>query len=403
MYQDETFGRSILDECRVAGLLAARLRHSQASLSLRWLERIAARVNVAEEDVFPTQDLLDHVPMLVEAIADFLERPTEEGPTAGRVLAKAAELGQMRFEQGFSPYEILKEFELLGGIVLSFLARAADEMPIECPPGELMICAQRVHRALALIQQATAARYLAMLELQANEREQRLRIVKDLLAGPVRARLDETLSVARELPAEDATFGLRAHLAELQSGIEQIGLLSSIAPSARMQRNVPLRAAVAEAIRTLRDASNERGVDIRVPDSLPELEVNAGAVELAVMVFLTMLIKHGKPVRPDRYIEVMALGGGSLAGDSMVQVSVRDVGANLPDEVLYSLASARRQGETVTANASAGVGLTVAREAIESLGGRVSMRVENTTPAVEFVLELPSRRAEDGVPETARI
>src|SRR5688500_10573418 len=197
MYQEQTgFGRSITDDCRIAAPLATRLRDSRASLSLRWLERTAARVNVPPNDVFPTQDLLDHVPLLIEAMADYLENLTEEGPAAERVIAKSAELGQMRYEQGFSPYQILKEFEVLGGIVLSYMAGVADELRMECPPGEFMVCAQRIHRSLALIQQATTARYLAMLETQASEREQRLRAVNDLLAGPLRNRLDDTIAAA---------------------------------------------------------------------------------------------------------------------------------------------------------------------------------------------------------------
>ena len=400
MFQDEAgFGRSITDECRVAPGLADRLRHSRASLSLRWLERIAARVNVAANDVFPTQDLLDNVPLLIEAIADYLEHPTEEGPAAERVIAKAAELGQMRFEQGFSPYQILKEFEVLGGIVLSYLSRVADELMLECPPGEFLICAQRIHRSLALIQQATAARYLAMLETQANEREQRLRAVNELLGGPLRSRLEETIAAVAEsrTHADAATDAwasdLRAQLEGVVNAVDQVRLLSAMPPSARMQRNVPLAAAVAEAIRALRDSAREREVEIRVPGPLPEIEVNAGAVELAVLVFLTTLLRHGEPAGSERWIEVLALGGG-YAGESMVQVSVRDVGARIPEPKRTQLMSPTSE-ETVTELSPVGVSLDVAREAIEALGGRIALRLSESPPSTEFVLELPSRRAED--------
>ncbi|HEX6588336.1 MAG TPA: RsbRD N-terminal domain-containing protein [Longimicrobiales bacterium] len=398
MYQDEIgIGRSITDDCRIASPLAKRLRESRASLSLRWLERISARVNVAAEEVFPSQDLLDHVPLLVEAMADYLESPTEEGPTAERVIAKAAELGQMRYEQGFSPYQILKEFEVLGGIVLSYLARVADEALMECPPGEFMICAQRIHRSLALIQQATTARYLAMLETQASEREQRLRAVNELLNGPLRARLQETIDAARSLNIADPeswTNELRTQLEVLDSAIDQLALLSLVQPTARMQRNVPLKAAVGEAVRNLRDAARERGIEIAVPEDLPEIEVNAAAIELAVMVFLTTLLRHGERQTIDRRIEIRALGGGT-PGESVVQVSVCDAGAVLPDEVRRAIEVAAPRNETVTPTSPPGISLAVAREAIESLGGRVALRVDDAAAATEFVLELPSRRAAD--------
>lgn len=393
------YGRSITDDCRVAGALADRLRNSRASLSLRWLERTAARVNMPPDEVFPSQDLLDHVPLLIEAIADYLENPTEEGPAAERVIAKAAELGQMRFRQGFSPYQILKEFEILGGILLSYLARAADGMPLDCPPGELLVCAQRVHRALALIQQATTARYLAMLETHASEREQRLRAMNAMLAGPLGQRLDEAIAAARELelegavPADSTPHGLRTRLERVSEAVSQLRLLSTVDASARMQRNVKLNSAVAEAIRTLRHAASERSVEIRVPQALPEMEVNAAAVELAMLVFLTTLLRHGQPSGEPRWIDVLAMAS-TVDDSSMVQLSVRDVGSSIPESAHAALLESKPLDDASDV-APEGISLAVAREAIEAMGGRISLRTTTSPPTTEFVLELPSRRAED--------
>lgn len=392
------YGRSITDECRVAGPLAARLRDSRASLTLRWLERIAARVSLLESEVFPDQDLLDHVPVLIESMADYLESPGE-GAGAERVLAKSAELGQMRFEQGFSPYQILKEFEVLGGIVLSYLSRAADDLPIDCPPGEYMICAQRIHHTLAMIQQATAARYLALLETHASEREQRLRAMNAVLSGPLVQRLDDAVAASRELEKLAAGAGatnpheLRARLERVGAAVDQLRMLSRVTPSSRRQRNVPLKAAAAESIRTLRETARERGVLIRVPEPLPEMEVNAGAVELALLVFLTTLLRHGEPAGDDRWIEVRATAE-TQADQSIVRVVVCDMGAILPEEARDALLNPR-VGDGDGDEPPLGVGLQIAREAIEGLGGRISLRTDESIGQTEFVLELPSRRVED--------
>jgi hypothetical protein len=37
------------------------------------------------------------------------------------------ELGELRFAQGFDAAEILKEYEILGGVLFSFCARVAAE------------------------------------------------------------------------------------------------------------------------------------------------------------------------------------------------------------------------------------------------------------------------------------
>src|SRR4051794_19931585 len=56
--------------CRLAGALANRIRDAREELTRRWLDRIAARVEIDPNRVFPTDELLDHVPLLMDRIAD---------------------------------------------------------------------------------------------------------------------------------------------------------------------------------------------------------------------------------------------------------------------------------------------------------------------------------------------
>ena len=55
------------------------------------------------------------------------------------VIAKAMELGQLRHEQGFDEYELLKEYEIFGGILFAFLSRAVGEIDQPCTPQELVL------------------------------------------------------------------------------------------------------------------------------------------------------------------------------------------------------------------------------------------------------------------------
>ncbi|MHB0947555.1 MAG: RsbRD N-terminal domain-containing protein, partial [Gemmatimonadaceae bacterium] len=90
--------------------LAAALRTSRESLVARWLERISARISLVPSDVFPTESLLNHVPLLVDGIAAYLESPDDDLDAQGPVIAKARELGALRHEQGFDAYQVLKEY-----------------------------------------------------------------------------------------------------------------------------------------------------------------------------------------------------------------------------------------------------------------------------------------------------
>ena len=80
---------------------AARLRDARNDLVGRWLERISARVAITPDRVFPTDELLNHVPLLIDGIANYIESPDEELDGTIPVVAKAMELGALRHGQGF--------------------------------------------------------------------------------------------------------------------------------------------------------------------------------------------------------------------------------------------------------------------------------------------------------------
>lgn len=117
-------------DCPLASAIAQRLRDERDSLVENWLNRIAERVNISRDEVFPTDELLDHVPLLIGGIADYLEDPADEITADVPVVAKAMELGALRHEQGFDAHQILKEYEILGGVLFDFMIRLVDQ--IDC-------------------------------------------------------------------------------------------------------------------------------------------------------------------------------------------------------------------------------------------------------------------------------
>ena len=65
---------STVDQLNLAARLAERLRDARTDVVSRWLDRIIARVTIEPNRVFPTDELLNHVPLLVDGIANYLER-----------------------------------------------------------------------------------------------------------------------------------------------------------------------------------------------------------------------------------------------------------------------------------------------------------------------------------------
>jgi signal transduction histidine kinase len=169
--------------------LADRLRQSREDLARRWLERISARVTLSPNRVFPTDELLNHIPLLIDGIAAYLEGPGIDLDAEGPVTAKARELGALRHAQGFDAYEILKEHELLGGIVLTFLTDTVEEIDLTYERRELLECWHRITDAVELIRQATAQQFLQLSAERVREREERLRRFNRMVSHELKNRV----------------------------------------------------------------------------------------------------------------------------------------------------------------------------------------------------------------------
>ena len=101
--------------CPLAPALAASIRDARMELTSRWLERIQARVTLEPNQVFPTDELLDHVPLIIDGIAAYLEHPSQEVAADAPVIGKAMELGALRHAQGFDEYQILRSSSCSAG------------------------------------------------------------------------------------------------------------------------------------------------------------------------------------------------------------------------------------------------------------------------------------------------
>jgi signal transduction histidine kinase len=386
--------------------LAQALRAQREALVTRWLDRIAARVSLLVNDVFPSETLLNHVPLLIDGIAGYLESAADDLDAQAPVIAKARELGALRHAQGFDAYQLLKEYELLSGVLMNFLVELVDAGAIDRPAPEIVRCAQRLSHAVELIRQATAAHFLRLAAGVVREREERLRRFNRMVAHELKNRvsaitgavglLDEAWISAEE-QARFVTMA-RDNLAGLRDVLESLESLSRLEADSRQQRNVLLPHAAAEAARQLREMAHARGVRIEVDDRLPAVEVNAAAVELCLRNYLSNAIKYADQGKADRWARVTgefrardAIGrGGEL------EVRVADNGIGVPAASRDALFEQffRAPNATVTGAEGSGLGLSLVRETVESLGGRawVEFREGGGT---EFAFCLPSRRDED--------
>ena len=390
----------IAKDCPLAGALAGRLRQSRQELTTRWLERIVERVSLDANRVFPTEELLDHVPLLIDGIADYLENPSAEISVDMPVKAKAMELGALRHAQGFDVYEILKEHEILGGILFNYLAVEADGMPEPCAKSELLACGQRLFRAITIIQETTTTHFLRLAAAEVHEREERIRTFNRAVSHEIKNRIGTILGagdVLYELPdmpaADRAKFIdiVRRNARSMQSAVANILAVGRSGHDVRHQRHISLQASAQEATRQVREAAQAAGVALRLAPDMVEAEINAAAVELCLTNYLSNSIKYANMDRSDRWAEISSSREVSVNGRGEIVVRVRDNGLGVPEEMRAQLFERfYRAHETVTAIEGTGLGLSIVRETAQALGGRAW--AEFPEEGSMFAFSLPDRR-----------
>lgn len=372
--------------CPLAGEIAARIRDARASLTQRWLDRLADRLTLAPNRIFPTDQLLDHVPLLLAGIADYLEDPAQLVSADGAIVSKARELGALRYSQGFDEYEIMKEYEIFGGILFAFLEEIIDDIEGSCSRTELLACTRRLFHAIVLIQQATATQHLQLVHDRLIEREQRLEAFNRSLAHEFRNRVGAAKGAAQLLLLSDLSPEKRAPLArvvarsadEMQMVLENLLELSRGSAGERPQRRVRLPHAAEEAVRQLRLTAEAANVEVRLLD-LPDCEVNAAAAELCLTNLVSNAIKYSDPAKSERWVEISARRSDGEPAESRatdgveVTVEVRDNGRGVPESKRDRLFERfyRAHGAETAMVEGTGLGLNIVKETAESMGGRV--------------------------------
>jgi signal transduction histidine kinase len=386
---------SMAEHSTIQSIADLLLRESE-DIVRQWLARVSDRVTVDERFLFPSEDLLDHVPRLVEGIARAVSG-REPISVDTPVVMKAKELGKLRFDQGFSAHQILWEYQLLGDMILHRLDRA-DVYP-EGPHGRMVM--RRLYEALSAVQRATMDEFLDHYQRTINEREDRLRGFNHALSHELRNETGAILGAARmlregfvaESPEHRDRFVTMVidNAERVEHLVQNLLELSRVEVDTRRHRNVLLRHAAAEAARSLRTFAQSKGVEVRISESLPDLEVNGPAVELALTNLLANGIKYSDPTAARRWVEIRPAPSSE---EGRLVVHVVDNGVGVPEGDRSRLFQRFFRSSATSDIDGTGLGLYLVRSALRSVNGDVWTEFPESGETV-FAFTLPARRSED--------
>lgn len=360
---------------------ASRLSAEHRALAQAWLERLDGLLDVDRQDVFPSHQLLDHIPELLRQIAIYLRAPADQEIAANtQVMAKATELGMLRFDQQASVHQLLREYQFLSEILESFFAREAAALGEAADATAAVLALARAQQAVRELQRKTVdafiARYREMIDRQHGQLEGFGRLVSHEIRQPlgvlqVLTRLMPTADDQQRARLVDALDRNVVRLGEVTGKLERLARLTRRSRSAPNDQAVDLAATGRDVAQQLADMADVRGVRIEIADDLPTLTSDAGRIELVLINLLANAVKYSDPEKTSRVVRVVSEPGEAPA------VRVDDNGIGIPAAklslIFEQFVRVHAHLDDELGAQGLGLGLSIVRECMDAMGGTVTV------------------------------
>jgi signal transduction histidine kinase len=390
-----------------AAIISQRIMSERVQLSSRWLARLTEVLTVQANEVFPSPQLLDHIPVLIAEIAAYLRAPAEEEIAANTaVIDKARELGLLRHQQRATVHQLLHEYELLGDILEVFVTEETDTLCLSPAPEECFDVLRRLTRAVRILLRTTVDTFISEYTATIEERNERIRTFNQMASHELRNPIGTILFAATALghesvrsdPARHAKIAQTVrtnaeHLSRLIDNLQRLAKLGDQVDLLSQQR-VDLEALTVEVARQLTESAAARGVQIRVGQGLPIARADPARLELVLVNLVSNGIKYSDPAKPDPFVEITAEYSEERRA---CIICVRDNGIGIPDAVHTTIFErffrAHQHLDATHGVTGSGLGLAIAAECVEGLGGDI--RCESTVgEGTAFFVSVPCEEAQ---------
>ena len=379
----------------IAESLSAKLAAAQAVLARRWLDRLNEILTVEQQDVFPGHQLLDHIPQIIAEIAAYLRAPESEAISANTaVMAKASELGTLRYEQRASVHQLLREYHLLGALLEDFITKEVAAMGPAADAAEALQALARVSQSVRVLQQQTVDTFVSKYTETIERQTSQLQGFTRLVSHEIRQPLGVLQLVARMIPASDPSLtpvlemlGRNVtRLGEVAAKLERLARVARVNDSPAEQE-VDFTALARDVEVQLQDMSAARGVRIVIDDDLPRFVTDAGRAELVLINVMANAIKYADPAKPDRFVQVSRAPGENPAiiiSDNGIGIACSKVTA-----IFEQFVRAHSHRDEELGAQGLGLGLAIVRECMEAMNGAVAVTAEEGVGSAFTLTWLP--------------
>jgi signal transduction histidine kinase len=359
---------------QLARHIADQLRTEAVDLTEKWIAILQERLDVPPERALPSDSILNHIPAVLRTIADHTDDPGED-PLDSMVRRDLGMLADLRRRQGFSPAEVLIEFGILSELIEDSIVRAVESYGHDVERRDIVRIVGQLKDAIFLLGTETAARFRLWRDRRQEERLRLIEAYTAMLSHELGNRLGAAETAVRLIIEEGEALPPKRigalHdliLRSLKSGRETVQGVRALfgrgdSADAGSVRTLPLGAVIRDAVHEMRIAAADRNIELELVDSGPEEPIDAERLPLAFFNLVTNAINHHDVADGNGHVLIRVSDG-----DGTWTVSVTDDGPGVPDDLRDRLF------EPLVRNPNgngAGLGLAIAREAVEQMGGRI--------------------------------
>jgi len=319
--------------------------------------------------------------------------PSDPVPDIDRPLARVA--AETR-RSGLSLSQTLDDFGRLGSAFVAW-ARARSVASDPEDVRDLLRAAEAVVRALGGVTGQLATLLQASEYRARREHASALASMTEVLSHELRNRLGAARTAAEMLvnPSVDLGGDQLERVAELVTSSVEDALLSvsDVRALAEAQgnleagqiRSIDLPNQIRAVMVDLEPAALDAGVALDMSYELEACRVDAARFRLILFNLIGNGIKYHDPGKDRPQVQVSA----ERREDGRVEMAVRDNGVGILAEELEDIFLYRSRGSGVDEVAGSGLGLAIVREAIEQIGGEISVTSEAGVGTVFTVVFSP--------------
>lgn len=360
---------SLFEAERQVGAIMRRRIHD---ITARWHQELLDHLKVRPQAIFPTSDLLDHMPLVVGHVVSFVEADGETGDDTLTALRAVADHWR---EAGYSVEESLLHFRILNRALHDELRAVIVERDAELPGTHVARIAESISHGSTLVQAVVVGVYR---DREEERFDQYASTLSHEVRGPLAAALTsiQTLDLLEQREPEERREAVRNEaLARVERTLWRIqdvldAVASVVVPGHHAEEPPERRllsVVVHDVVEEFHTSQNEVVVD---PEgAMPAIAVPYDPILLALHNLVQNAVSYSDPAKSNRWVRISC--ELHEEEDSWL-LRVRDNGVGIPEGEQQLIFRRFRRGKAARGKGY-GLGLSIVNEAARRVNGKVTV------------------------------